>query len=173
MSKKTKIVQLNSDDLAKELPEITGESDILARLNVQRITEAEKRLTEAKEKLSKKVYAIKFENSEDLDYFINFMHNDAEWREKESLGVIEICKILDKAKKEGIKQNTLYFGALPMEASHYFISKISGKGLKDAESFIRMLRPFSQALESAQADASEIQGLERELAAAQQGLDLQ
>jgi hypothetical protein len=35
-----------------------------------------------------------------------------------------------------------------------------------------MLKPFSQSLESTKADAAEIQGLEKELAAAQQGLEL-
>jgi hypothetical protein len=100
------------------------------------------------------------------------MENNAEWREKEALGVIEICKVIDKAKKDGIKQETLYMSALPLEASHYFLSKTSGKGLGEAKKFISMLKPFSQSLESTKADAAEIQGLEKELAAAQQGLEL-
>ena len=173
MAKKTqvqqKVVTLNAADVAAELPQ---EEDFVAKLDQKRIEHCEKTLAEAKDRISKKVYAVKFESKEDLDNFFSFMENDAEWREKEALGVIEICKVINKAKKDGIKQETLYMSALPLEASHYFLSKTSGKGLGEAKKFISMLKPFSQSLESTKADAAEIQGLEKELAAAQQGLEL-
>ena len=173
MAKKTqvqqKVVTLNAADVAAELPQ---EEDFVAKLDQKRIEHCEKTLAEAKDRISKKVYAVKFESKEDLDNFFSFMENDAEWREKEALGVIEICKVINKAKKDGIKQETLYMSALPLEASHYFLSKTSGKGLREAKKFISMLKPFSQSLESTKADAAEIQGLEKELAAAQQGLEL-
>lgn len=173
MAKKTqvkeKVVTLDAADVAAELPH---EEDFVAKLDHKRIEHCEKVLAEAKDRISKKVYAVKFESKEDLDNFFSFMENNAEWREKEALGVIEICKVIDKAKKDGIKQETLYMSALPLEASHYFLSKTSGKGLHEAKKFISMLKPFSQSLESTKADAAEIQGLEKELAAAQQGLEL-
>jgi hypothetical protein len=146
--------------------------DIMSKLDEKKIQAAEKKVQDAKEKLNKKVYAVKFDSSETIQTFKHFMENYAEWREKESLGVIEICKILEKLQKDGIKENILYMGALPIEASHYFLSKTTGKGLKEAESFISMLKPFSQALESVKTDSSEIQNLERELSAAQQGIEL-
>ncbi len=166
---KEKVITLNASDIASELPQ---EEDFVAKLDQKRIAQCEKNVAEAKDRISKKVYAVKFESKEDLENFFSFMENNAEWREKEALGVIEICKVIDKAKKEGIKQETLYMSALPLEASHYFLSKTSGKGLSEAKKFISMLKPFSQSLESTKADAAEIQGLEKELAAAQQGIDI-
>jgi hypothetical protein len=162
-----KAVEVNADELANSLGE-----EVLSRLNQDRINAAEENLMSAKRKLSTKVYAVQFENADQIEQYTNFMANEAQWREKEALGVIEICKVIDELKKDGIKNNILYMQALPLEASHYFISKQSGKGLKEAKDFIQLLKPFEQALESAKSDAREIQDLERELAAAQQGIDL-
>ena len=166
---KEKVITLDASDIATGIPQ---EEDFVSKLDLKRIEHCEKTLAEAKERISKKVYAVKFDSKEDLDNFFAFMENDAEWREKEALGVIEICKVIDKLKDDGIKNNILYLQALPLEASHYFISKQSGKGLTKAKRFIELLKPFEQALESAKADAREIQDLERELAAAQQGIEL-
>lgn len=162
-----KTVEINADELADALTD-----QVLSRLDQGRIKAAEENLISAKQKLSTKVYAVQFPNEQQIHDYVNFMQNEAQWREKEALGVIEICKVIDELKKDGIKNNILYMQALPLEASHYFISKQSGKGLAEARSFIDLLKPFEQALESAKADAKEIQDLERELAAAQQGIDL-
>ena len=170
MAKKNKTensVELNADELANALGD-----EVLSRLNQDRINAAEENLNNAKRKLSTKVYAVQFESDSQIEQYVSFMKQDAEWREKEALGVIEICKVIDKLKDDGIKNNILYLQALPLEASHYFISKQSGKGLTEAKRFIELLKPFEQALESAKADAREIQDLERELAAAQQGIEL-
>jgi hypothetical protein len=162
-----KAVEVNADELANSLGE-----EVLSRLNQGRIDAAEENLISAKKKLSIKVYAVQFENADLIAQYTNYMTNEAQWREKEALGVIEICKVIEELKKDGIKNNILYMQALPLEASHYFISKQSGKGLKEAKDFIQLLKPFEQALESAKSDAREIQDLEKELAAAQQGIDL-
>jgi len=162
-----KVVELDADQLADSVGE-----EALSRLNEGRIKAAEENLENAKKRVATKVYAVQFESMDHIDRFISFMENEAEWKEKESLGVIEICKVLDNLKSDGIKNNILYLQALPLEASHYFISKQSGKGLKEAKEFISLLKPFEQGLESAKADAREIQDLEKELAAAQQGLEL-
>jgi len=170
MAKKNKTensVELNADELANALGD-----EVLSRLNQDRINAAEENLNNAKRKLSTKVYAVQFESDSQIEQYVSFMQQDAEWREKEALGVIEICKVIDKLKDDGIKNNILYLQALPLEASHYFISKQSGKGLTEAKRFIELLKPFEQALESAKADAREIQDLEKELAAAQQGIEL-
>ena len=66
----------------------------------------------------------------------------------------------------------IYLGALPLEASHYFLSKSKGTGLNSAESFIKMYKVFDQALNDAKADASSIKELEKQLAAAMQGITL-
>ena len=162
-----KVVELDANEIADAVGE-----EALSRLNTERIKAAEENLENAKKRVSTKVYAVQFESMDQINRFVEFMENEAEWREKEALGVIEICKVINQLKSDGIKNNILYLQALPLEASHYFISKKSGKGLAEANDFISLLKPFEQGLESAKADAREIQDLEQELAAAQQGLDL-
>lgn len=154
--------------------EILGsdESSVLDKLDQSRIKEAEKNLADAKKKLYEKVYAVKFESADQISDFKDFMKNKASWKEKEALGVIEICKILDGMKKSDMKDNIIFLNALPLEASHYFLSKRSGSGLEEAQEFISMIKPFEIALENAKNDAREIQNLEKELAAAQQGINL-
>lgn len=168
-----KIVSVDASELVDAQMEESQFEEILSRIDQKRIDACQKAVDQAKEKISRKVYAVQFSAKEDLDNYIDFMENEAEWREKEALGVIEICKVIEKIRKEGIQQNTIYLSALPLEASHYFLSKKSGKGLSEARKFIGMLKPFGIALESTKADAAEIQGLEKELAAAQQGLELE
>ena len=168
-----KIVSVDASELVDAQMEESQFEEILSRIDQKRIDACQKAVDEAKEKISRKVYAVQFSAKEDLDNYIDFMENEAEWREKEALGVIEICKVIEKIRKDGIQQNTIYLSALPLEASHYFLSKKSGKGLSEARKVIGMLKPFGIALESTKADAAEIQGLEKELAAAQQGLELE
>lgn len=170
MSKKktqNKVVEINADQMADSMGE-----DALSRLNEGRIKAAEENLENAKKRVATKVYAIQFESMDQIERYMSFMENEASWKEKEALGVIEICRVLEELKSDGIKNNILYMQALPLEASHYFISKQSGSGLAMAKDFISMLKPFEQGLESAKADAQEIQSLEKELAAAQQGIEL-
>lgn len=171
--KSKKIVTVETSDLVDPQMAEAQIQEILSRLDQKRIDACQKNLDEAKEKISKKVYAVQFDSAQDLENYFEFMFNEAEWREKESLGVIEICKVIDKLKKEEIKQNVIYLSALPLEASHYFLSKKSGKGLVDAKRYIGILKPFGIALESTKADAAQIQELEKELAAAQQGIELE
>lgn len=168
-----KIVSVDASELVDPQMDEAQFEEILSRIDEKKIESCQRAVDEAKERISKKVYAVQFENSEDLENYFEFMQNEAEWREKEALGVIEICKVIDKVKKDGVKQNTIYLSALPLEASHYFLSKKSGKGLAEAKKFISILKPFGIALESTKADASEIQDLERQLAAAQQGIELE
>jgi len=173
MSKKLsgKVVSPKNSPSVEEISKVELD-DLVSHLDENRIQDCENRLKEAKENLNQKVYAVKFEKKEDIESYFNFIENEAEWKEKESLGVIEICRIIEVLKKEGIKQNTLFMQALPLEASHYFLSKTSGKGLKEAKRFISILKPFGLALELAKQDAAKIGELEKELAAAQQGIEL-
>jgi hypothetical protein len=81
-----------------------------------------------------------------------------------------VHKILSGLKKEGVKDNTIFIESLPLEATHYFLSKVRGKGLKEAQNFISLFKPISIALEEVKKDAEAIQSLEKDLVAAQQGI---
>jgi hypothetical protein len=124
-----------------------------------------------KEEIQTKVYAIAF--SEDLlKRYENFVTHEAEWNSTEALGVKEISKQIQKIKKDGVKNQVIYMSALHLEASHYFISKSKGKGLESAENFLELYKPFDKALSDAKKDAAEIKDLEKQLAAAMQGVSL-
>lgn len=139
-------------------------------LDHQKISRIEEELNSLKEKNSKKLYAVKL-SADLLESLIEFIEVDCEWAQTESLGVIEVHKTLSKIKKEGVKDNTIFLNSLPLEATHYFLSKTKGKGLKEAENFIDLYKPLTIALDEIKKDAAEIQGLEKELAAAQQGIE--
>jgi len=124
-----------------------------------------------KDEIQTKVYAVSL-NDELLNSYEYFMVNEAEWNATEALGVKEVNKQIQKIKKEGVKSGVVYMPALPLEASHYFISKGKGKGLASAETFISLYKPFDQALGDAKKDVAEIKDLEKQLAAAMQGVSL-
>jgi hypothetical protein len=131
----------------------------------------ESQIQARKEEIRTKVYAITF-SQELLAKYEDFINNDAEWNSTEALGIKEVSKQIQKIKSEGVKNQVIYMPALPLEASHYFISKGKGKGLKSAEIFISLYKPFDQALSDAKKDVSEIKDLEKQLGAAMQGISL-
>jgi len=135
------------------------------------VNQIQDQIAAKKEEIRTKVYAVSC--SEELfAKYEKFMGEDAEWNSTEALGVVEVNKHLQRIKKEGIKDGVIYLGALPLEASHYFISKSKGKGLASAEAFIELYKPFDQALSDAKKDVAEIKDLEKQLAAAMQGISL-
>ena len=131
----------------------------------------ESQIQARKEEIRTKVYAITF-SQELLAKYEDFINNEAEWNSTEALGIKEVSKQIQKIKSEGVKNQVIYMPALPLEASHYFISKGKGKGLKSAEIFISLYKPFDQALSDAKKDVSEIKDLEKQLGAAMQGVSL-
>jgi hypothetical protein len=85
---------------------------------------------------------------------------------------MQINKEIQKIEKDGIKDDVIYLGALPLEASHYFISKSKGVGLTSATEFITLYKAFDQALADAKKDATDIKDIESQLNAAMQGMTL-
>lgn len=128
-------------------------------------------IQEKKEEIKSKVYAVTCSDSLFSEYE-TFMREKAEWNSTEALGVVEINKQIARIKKDGIKDGVIYLGALPLEASHYFLSKSKGVGVESAESFIKLYKAFDQALNDAKQDAASIKDLEKQLAAAMQGITL-
>jgi len=135
------------------------------------ISNLETQIQEKKDEIKNKVYAVTCSDSLFADYE-TFMREKAEWNSTEALGVIEINRQISRIKKEGVKNGVIFLGALPLEASHYFLSKSKGTGLESAESFIKLYKVFDQALNDAKADAGSIKDLEKQLAAAMQGITL-
>ena len=136
-----------------------------------KIDALKKQIDEKRKELSKKVYAVSMDQGT-FELFKNYINEEAEWGSTESLGIIEINKSIQKAEKEGIKDNTIYFGALTIEASHYFLSKGKGKGLESANRFIKIFKPIDIALSNVKDDNLVVNDLQKELNAAEQGLEM-
>ena len=145
------------------------ESNVI--IDTELISSLENQIQDKKEEIKNKVYAVTCSDSLFNDYE-TFMREKAEWNSTEALGVIEINKQIARIKKDGVKNGVIFLGALPLEASHYFLSKSKGTGLASAEAFIKLYRAFDQALNDAKEDAASIKDLEKQLAAAMQGITL-
>ena len=145
------------------------ESNVI--IDTELISSLETQIQDKKEEIKNKVYAVTCSDSLFNDYE-TFMREKAEWNSTEALGVIEINKQIARIKKDGVKNGVIFLGALPLEASHYFLSKSKGTGLVSAEAFIKLYRAFDQALNDAKEDAASIKDLEKQLAAAMQGITL-
>jgi hypothetical protein len=101
------------------------------------------------------------------------MNEEVQWRSKEALGVKEIIKRIDEVKSEGIKDGVVYFTNLEVEASHYFILKMEGKGKDEIDSFVSLWKTFEETLSLIQQDNLVVKDLEQQLAAAEQGIELE
>jgi hypothetical protein len=160
--KSTKVVkEISKDEI----------EDILGKLDQAKIQDLKQRIADKKEQIARKEYAVGITSSSFQNLY-SFIYSEAEWNQTECVGVIEIIKVLDAIKNEGIKDNTVFMQALPLEAIHYFLSKKKGNGLEEAISFLDMWKPIDQALQSAKSDAVEIKDLEKQLSAAEQGIEL-
>lgn len=169
-----------SQPMTEALPNLPGASsqidfdnaaEPVLSIDQELVEKLENDIKNKKDEIRNKVYAVSC-NKELFDSYEAFMSEKAEWVSTEALGVVEVNKQIEKTKKEGIKDNTIYLGALPLEASHYFLSKTRGVGLKEAQAFLKLYKAFDVALSDAKKDAAEIKELEKQHAAAMQGLSL-
>lgn len=149
------------------------DQDFLSTIDQEKVKDLENKIKQKKEEIQTKLYAVSMSEST-FTKFWEFMVQKAEWSGTEALGIKEVNKQIEKIKKEGgVKNGVIYLGALPLEASHYFISKSKGAGLKSAEDFLLLYKSLDQALSDAKEDATEIKMLEKELTAALQGITLE
>lgn len=148
-----------------------NDSDFISNLDDALINELKEKLDDKKSEIRTKVYAVSC-TKKIFSLYKDFIENKAEWTSTEALGIIQISKEIQKIEKEGIKDDVIYLGALPLEASHYFVSKSKGTGLVSATEFITLYKAFDQALSDAKKDATEVKDIEAQLNAAMQGISL-
>lgn len=175
MSKNTKkeavkIESVNAGPGASDLVDF-NDNDFVSNLDESLINELKEKLEDRKSEIRTKVYAVSC-TKEIFSLYRDFIINRAEWNSTEALGIVQISKEIQKIEKDGIKDNVIYLGALPLEASHYFISKNKGVGLESATEFITLYKSFDQALGDAKKDATDIKDIEAQLNAAMQGMTL-
>jgi hypothetical protein len=170
--KESKILNLNEQNLPGASSAIDfDESGVNVTLDQELIQSLEKEVEDKKRENREKLYAISM-NSSLLNRYEEFVRNEVEWNSTEALGVIEISKQIQKIKGEKIKDNVIYMGALPIEATHYFLNKVKGTGVQEAMDFINLYRAFDTVLKDVKVDNQIVQELEKKLAAAMQGISL-
>lgn len=154
---------------------ISKKEEIEAR-NVMRI-EMVKQLTEkidAKEKeLETKKYIIEGGNKT-ARALVQFLKEEASWKFSEALGVIESTKQVESANLEITKGKTkeLMIPALAVEAIYYFLTKVEGKGLDTATSYVNdLLKPVTDALGRSKNDRNEIDQLVRDRGTLESAID--
>ncbi len=165
--------------MAKKQPETVLEDQNEAKLekfissvDTEKVKSIKEDLENYKASLKNKEYAVYMSDSL-LHRFETYMKEEVQWRSKEALGVKEILKRIEEVKSEGIKDGVVYFTNLEVEASHYFILKMEGKGEKEIESFVTLWKTFEETLMLIQQDNVVVKDLEKQLAAAEQGIELE
>ena len=172
MAAKKESTPLNTNNLPGGSSQIDfNEAETNFLVDQELVNSAEKELGDKRKENREKLYAISMKESL-LRRYENFMTEEVEWNSTEALGVVEVNKQIQKIKSEKIKDNVIYMGALPIEATHYFLNKVKGKGLIEANSFIELYRSFDQALNDIKSDNQILQDLEKKLAATMQGISL-
>ena len=172
MAPKKESMALNSNNVPGGSSQIDfNDTEVNISVDPELVSLAQNELDNKRKENREKLYAISMSESLLIRYQ-NFMVEEAEWNSTEALGVVEVNKQIQKIKSEKIKDNVIYMGALPVEATHYFLNKVKGKGLVEATSFIELYRSFDQALNDVKSDNQILQDLEKKLAAAMQGISL-
>ncbi len=144
----------------------------ISKVDTEKVKSIKEDLENYKTSLKNKEYAVSM-NDFLLHRFETYMREEVQWRSKEALGVKEILKRIDEVKSEGIKDGVVYFTNLEVEASHYFVLKIEGKGQKEIEHFVSLWKTFEETLALIQQDNLVVKDLEKQLAAAEQGIELE
>lgn len=165
-------LNLNSNNLPGGSSQIDfNDTEVNVSVDQELVNSLQKEVETKKKENREKLYAISMSESL-LNKYEDFIRNQAEWNSTEALGVVEVYKQIQRVKSEKIKDNVIYMGALPVEATHYFLNKVKGVGVEEASSFIELYRSFDQTLKDVKTDNQIVQDLEKNLAAAMQGISL-
>lgn len=134
-----------------------------------KVAALQKALDAKMEELSGKVYAVSM-NAASLAVYLKVIES-VTWKGKEGLGIMEITKKLNEIESKGISNDVIFLNALTIEASHYFLNRYESTGSSNAESFIDLFKKLEQALSAVSQDNKDLEDLNKDLAAAQQGLE--
>lgn len=102
-----------------------------------------------------------------------FLTNDAKWKFSEALGIVESVRQVEEAYaqiKAG-KTKELMVPSLALEAIYYFLTKVEGSGLGEAENYLAILKPISDALGRSKKDREEVDQLVRDRATLESAID--
>jgi len=157
---------------SKKIMENTKQLDAMGEIKIdqERLDKVQKDLEDMRLEISTKEYLVKMD-IDTLEFLENFMNFKVSWKGKEALGVSEILKKINEIKKDGIKNNSVYMTNLQIEATHYFLTKYEGSGSTEIYDLINLLKSIENSLQLVGSDNKRVKDLEKELVAAQQGIE--
>ena len=155
-----------------KITENTKKLDAVGEIKIdqKKLDKIQKDLEDMKLEISTKEYLVKMD-IDTLEFLENFMNFKVSWKGKEALGVSEILKKIDQIKKEDIKNNSVFMTNLQIEATHYFLTKYEGNGSSEIYDLITLLKSIENSLQLVASDNKRVKDLEKELVAAQQGIE--
>lgn len=127
---------------------------------------------ESREKeLSTKKYIIKGGETTGKA-LIAFVENDAQWKFSEALGIGECHRQLIESVSNIKKAKEIFVSAMALEALYYFLTKVEGKGLSSANSYVNnLLKPITDALGRSKSDRESLDQLLRDLGTVESAID--
>ena len=139
----------------------------------KQIASLTKDITNLQENLEKKGYIVEGVEKR-AHVLIDWLTNNAKWKFSESMGVIEAIRQIEVAAESIKKGKTkeLLLPNLCLEAVYYFVSKVEGVGLEEANFYTHeLLKPIADGLGRAKVDKDSIESKQFELASYQNGID--
>ncbi len=104
------------------------------------------------------------------DSVLKFLSNDAKFVSHEALGIVKAHADV----KSGLTDGKLFLSFLAVEALSYYLSKHEGKGLSEATEFKEgLFDPINDAMARINEDKKTYENLQKEWAAAAQGIKVE
>lgn len=124
----------------------------------------ETKIKKTSKDLETKLYIVQG-GEEACGYLLDFIKLDAQWKFSEALGIGECVRQYELASKniKSGKTKELMIPALALEATYYFLTKVEGKGLVSANTYVNhLLKPITDALGRSKADREALDQLVRD-----------
>ena len=153
-----------------ETIEKVSSTELLEKLNNASLEEAEILFEQLSDAVQNTLYTVKL-SVEEINSLKKYIITGAKWKFTECLGIIEVEKALNEAKKAGV----FCAKALPIEAIYYYLSKVEGTGKKadgfgSVEEFIKILFAMNAVVEQIKAESEKIKTATFILAAKREGI---
>lgn len=152
----------------------TSEELNSSKLNQDNITAAKKAYDDLSLELSTKKYIVEG-GKQTAEVIKTFLETDVQWTSNESLGAIKTYEDIKYAMKQfKVTSNELVLPVLCIKALSYFIGKINGTGIKEAEDYKNLLfTPLNNAMGNIVQDEKKLEELQHNWNVVAQGLDLE
>jgi hypothetical protein len=155
---------------------VVSKKEAIAEKNEQRqqlVDKLTEKIEQKEKAITTKLYLI--EGGETVaDATIDFLQNKAQWKFSEALGIMECIRQVNEAKSNITKKKTKEFliPSLALEAIYYFLTKVEGVGITQAEDYVKnLLKPISDGLSRAKNDREEIDQLMRDRGTLENAID--